>query len=167
MEKEKEKISNSLTLRLGPERKYAPIEVEIENIPKEIEIKREIEKKNIYNLNIYFRELIDEEMSEHGSELDFKEEDYIPSEKKEENLKRKEELKKKMEENIKEEMKKKRKRQKELEEKDENRIKQLEKKRKEEAEERIKKQEEKQKRIEKAIEKSIFYYNDIMSLCKL
>ena len=62
LEKEKEKISNSLTLRLGPERKYAPIEVEIENIPKESEIKREIEKKNIYNLNIYFRELIDGEM---------------------------------------------------------------------------------------------------------
>ena len=70
LEKEKEKISNSLTLRLGPERKYAPIEVEIENIPKEIEIKREIEKKNIYNLNIYFRELIDGEMEIESYKID-------------------------------------------------------------------------------------------------
>ena len=70
LEKEKEKISNSLTLRLGPERKYAPIEVEIENIPKESEIKREIEKKNIYNLNIYFRELIDGEMEIESYKID-------------------------------------------------------------------------------------------------
>ena len=70
MEKEKEKISNSLTLRLGPERKYAPIEVEIENIPKESEIKREIENKNIYNLNIYFRELIDGEMEIESYKID-------------------------------------------------------------------------------------------------
>ena len=70
LEKEKEKISNSLTLRLGPERKYAPIEVEIENIPKESEIKREIENKNIYNLNIYFRELIDGEMEIESYKID-------------------------------------------------------------------------------------------------
>ena len=70
LEKEKEKISNSLTLRLGPERKYAPIEVEIENIPKDCEIKREIENKNIYNLNIYFRELIDGEMEIESYKID-------------------------------------------------------------------------------------------------
>ena len=70
LEKEKEKISNNLTLRLGPERKYAPIEVEIENIPKKSEIKREIENKNIYNLNIYFRELIDGEMEIESYKID-------------------------------------------------------------------------------------------------
>ena len=56
-------------------------------------------------------------------------------------MQRQEEMKKKIEENLKEEMKKKRERQKQLEEKDENRIKQLEKKRQEEAVEREKKKE--------------------------